>query len=162
MAKKAPDPMEQNPAPDFTLPANGDSEVSLSDFRGRKTVVLYFYPKDNTSGCAREACAFRDNLSALEKRDAVVLGVSRDSIASHDKFVAKLDLPFLLLSDQDETVCELYGVMKEKMMYGKKRRGIERSTFIIDREGIVRKVFRKVKVDGHVEQVLDVLNAIAI
>ncbi len=144
-------------APDFTLPAGDGSKVSLKDFKGKKQVVLYFYPKDNTSGCTREACAFRDNMKTLDGSDAVVLGVSRDSIASHQKFAEKFDLPFLLLSDEKEVVCKKYDAIKEKNMYGKKVLGIVRSTFVIDKKGKIKKIFRNVKVEGHVEQVLAAL-----
>jgi peroxiredoxin Q/BCP len=140
-------------APDFTLQANTGEEVSLSDFRG-KTVVLYFYPKDNTPGCTAEACDFRDRHEEFADLDVVILGVSRDPVASHQKFAVKHGLPFLLLSDVDEEVCRKYDVLKEKTMFGKKVMGIERSTFIIDREGRIAKVYRKVKVPGHVEEAL--------
>jgi peroxiredoxin Q/BCP len=140
-------------APDFTLQANTGEEVSLSDFRG-KTVVLYFYPKDNTPGCTAEACDFRDRHEEFADLDVVILGVSRDPVASHQKFAVKHGLPFLLLSDVDEEVCRKYDVLKEKTMFGKKVMGIERSTFIIDREGRIVKVYRKVKVPGHVEEAL--------
>lgn len=145
-------------APDFTLPASGGGLVSLKDYNGEKQVVLYFYPKDNTSGCTKEACAFRDKIDLFERADAVVLGVSRDSMASHEKFIAKFGLPFLLLSDEKEEVCKLYDVIKEKNMYGKKVLGIERSTFLIGKDGKIKKIFRKVKVDGHVEKVLEMMS----
>ncbi len=148
---------EGKAAPAFTLPANDGSKVSLSSFKGKKQVILYFYPRDHTSGCTREACAFRDSMPKVKAEGAVVLGVSRDSLASHEKFTAKLDLPFLLLSDGDGKVCEKYGVIKEKTMYGKKVKGIERSTFVIDTDGKIKKVFRKVRVDGHVAEVLAAL-----
>jgi peroxiredoxin Q/BCP len=135
------------------LQANTGEEVSLSDFRG-KTVVLYFYPKDNTPGCTAEACDFRDRHEEFADLDVVILGVSRDPVASHQKFAVKHGLPFLLLSDVDEEVCRKYDVLKEKTMFGKKVMGIERSTFIIDREGRIVKVYRKVKVPGHVEEAL--------
>jgi peroxiredoxin Q/BCP len=148
---------EGKPAPALTLPASDGTKVSLRDFKGTKQVVLYFYPKDNTPGCTREACDFRDQAARLKRKGAVVLGVSRDSLASHDKFIRKFALPFLLLSDEDGAICEKYDVIREKNLYGKKVRGIERSTFVIDRDGKVRKVFRKVKVDGHVDEVLAAL-----
>jgi peroxiredoxin Q/BCP len=148
---------EGKAAPAFTLPASDGTQVSLRDFKGKKQVVLYFYPKDHTSGCTREACAFRDTLARIKRKSAVVLGVSRDTIASHEKFIAKLELPFLLLSDEDSAVCEKYDVIKEKTLYGKKVKGIERSTFIIDKQGKIKKIFRKVKVDGHVDDVLAAL-----
>jgi peroxiredoxin Q/BCP len=151
------DVKEGKAAPAFSLPASNGEKVLLSAFCGKKQVVLYFYPKDNTSGCTRQACAFRDNLKAIKKKNAVVLGVSRDSMKSHDKFTEKFNLPFLLLSDENEEVCKKYGVMKEKNMYGRKVMGIERSTFVIGADGKVKKVFRKVKVDGHVDEVLAAL-----
>jgi thioredoxin-dependent peroxiredoxin len=144
---------EGDKAPDFTLDASNGEKVSLSDYRG-KIVVLYFYPKDMTPGCTTQACDFRDFHSDFEKLGVVVLGLSRDPLSSHEKFIAKHELPFLLLSDPDARVCETYGVFKEKNMYGKKVMGIERSTFIIDREGVIAKAYRKVKVAGHVEEVL--------
>ncbi|MXQ55570.1 thioredoxin-dependent thiol peroxidase [Shimazuella alba] len=140
-------------APDFTLLSNKGPEVSLSDFRG-KNVVLYFYPKDNTPGCTTEACDFRDAHQHFADVNAVILGVSRDNAASHRKFVDKYDLPFLLLSDTEETVCKEYDVLKEKTMFGKTGVGIERSTFIIDGEGKIVKIFRKVKVKDHVAEAL--------
>lgn len=146
-------------APDFTLKSSDGNDVSLSDFKGKK-VVLYFYPKDNTPGCTKEACQFRDNINTVENKDAVILGVSLDDIESHKKFIEKFNLPFILLSDPDAKVSTEYGVYKEKNMYGKKKMGIERSTFIIDKKGIVKKIFRKVKVDGHVDEILEVLDNI--
>lgn len=147
---------EGSKAPDFTLMGSDDREHKLSDYKGRK-IILYFYPKDNTPGWTNEATSFRDSLSQIKELNSVVLGVSRDSIASHKKFAAKYALPFVLLSDEDETVCNLYGVLKEKNMYGKKVMGIERSTFVIDENGIIKKIFRKVKIDGHVENVISAL-----
>ncbi|AGB18837.1 thioredoxin-dependent thiol peroxidase [Thermoanaerobacterium thermosaccharolyticum] len=146
-------------APDFTLKSSDGNNVSLSDFKGKK-VVLYFYPKDNTPGCTKEACQFRDNINTVKNKDAVILGVSLDDIESHKKFIEKFNLPFILLSDSDAKVSTEYGVYKEKNMYGKKKMGIERSTFIIDKKGIVKKIFRKVKVDGHVDEILEVLDNI--
>ena len=143
----------------FTLPADGGGEVSLKDFRG-KTVVLYFYPKDDTSGCTAEACAFRDALPDFSKVKAQVLGISRDPVKSHDKFKAKYDLTFPLLSDEDGKVCEAYGVWVEKSMYGRKYMGIERSTFVIDGKGVIRNVWRKVKVPGHAEAMLEAAAAL--
>lgn len=140
-------------APDFTLPADGGGSASLSALRGRP-VVLYFYPKDDTSGCTAEACGFRDAAPDFSKVDAQVLGVSRDSVAKHDKFKAKYDLNFPLLSDVDGKVCEAYGTWIEKSMYGVKYMGVERATFLIDPEGRLARVWRKVKVKGHVEEVL--------
>ncbi|MGB9679928.1 MAG: thioredoxin-dependent thiol peroxidase [Thermoanaerobacteraceae bacterium] len=146
-------------APNFVLNNHEGKKVSLSDFIGKK-VVLYFYPKDNTPGCTKEACSFRDNIKPIEEKNAVVLGISTDDEVSHKKFIDKLNLPFILLSDKDAKVSLDYGVYKEKNIYGKKKMGIERSTFIIDTKGIIRKIYRKVKVDGHVEQVLEALNEI--
>jgi peroxiredoxin Q/BCP len=143
-----------DPAIEFTLDATNGRKVSLSEFRGQN-VVLFFYPKDNTPGCTMEACEFRDKHAAFAELDTVVLGISRDSIASHEKFIKKHDLPFLLLSDPDGTVCTAYDVLKEKNMFGKKSIGIVRSTFVIDREGKLAKVDYKVKVAGHVEEVLN-------
>ncbi|MTV48155.1 thioredoxin-dependent thiol peroxidase [Heliobacillus mobilis] len=141
-------------APDFTLPASNGEEVSLSQFRG-SYVVLYFYPKDNTAGCTTEAQEFRDLHGQFLDKNTVVLGVSRDSVTSHGKFITKQELPFLLLSDGDSTLCNLYQVLKEKNMYGKKSIGIERSTFIIDPDGVITHIFRKVKAAGHAAKVLD-------
>ena len=146
-------------APDFTLPTDGAGKLTLSKLKGRK-VILYFYPKDDTSGCTAEACGFRDNLPHFGKTDAVVIGVSRDSVASHDKFKKKHELPFALASDEDGKVCEAYGTWVEKSMYGRKYMGIERATFLIDEKGVIRNVWRKVKVGGHVEAVLDAAKAI--
>ena len=140
--------------PNFTLIGSDKKEHSLKDYLGKK-VVLYFYPRDNTPGCSTEACDFRDNNSTIEDMNAIVIGVSRDSLKSHDKFIEKFNLPFLLLSDENETVCNLFEVIKEKNMYGKKVMGIERSTFIINEEGILVKEYRKVKVKGHVESDLE-------
>jgi thioredoxin-dependent peroxiredoxin len=140
-------------APDFTLPASNGKEVSLHDFRG-KNVVLYFYPKDNTPGCTKESCDFRDNAGQFEAKNTIILGVSTDSLASHDKFIKKYDLPFILLSDTDAAVSKLYDVYKLKKNFGKEYMGIERSTFIIDKEGQLAREYRKVKVDGHVEEAL--------
>ncbi|WP_022727168.1 thioredoxin-dependent thiol peroxidase [Fodinicurvata sediminis] len=144
---------EGQKAPDFTMPTDGGGKISLSELRGRK-VVLYFYPRDDTSGCTKEACGFRDSLPDFFGTDAVVIGVSRDSVKSHDKFKDKHNLNFTLASDEDGSVCEAYGTWVEKSMYGKKFMGIERSTFLIDEEGVLRKIWRKVKVNGHVDAVL--------
>ena len=148
---------EGKKAPDFELPSSEGGEVKLKDLRG-KTVVLYFYPKDDTPGCTREACAFRDNQAALKKKGIVVLGVSGDSLASHGKFKAKYKLSFPLLSDPDKVVAKKYGAWGEKVLYGKKTVGMIRSTFVIDGEGVVRKVFPRVKVDGHAEKVLEAVS----
>ena len=141
------------PAPDFTLPTDGGGRIRLKDQRGRK-VVLYFYPKDDTSGCTAEACGFRDRMPELARHGIAVIGVSRDSVASHDKFKSKYGLPFTLASDLDGKVSEAYGTWIEKSMYGRTYMGVDRATFLIDEKGIVRAVWRKVKVPGHVEEVL--------
>lgn len=141
-------------APDFSLPADGDKTVSLGDYKGQK-LILYFYPKDDTSGCTKEGCAFEENLKTLCKSNTAVVGVSKDSIKRHDKFKEKYDLTFPLISDEESDLCERYGVWKEKSMYGRKYMGIERSTFLIDEEGKIKKIWRKVKVTGHVEEVLE-------
>ncbi|MCF0147897.1 MAG: thioredoxin-dependent thiol peroxidase [Clostridium sp.] len=143
-------------APDFTLMGSDGKEHKLKDYRGKK-VILYFYPKDNTPGCTTEACDFRDNIDQISELNAVVLGVSKDNLNSHSKFIEKFNLPFVLLSDEDKVVCDLYDVIKEKNMYGKKVLGIERSTFIIDENGKLIKEFRKVKVKDHIEEVLSSL-----
>jgi len=143
-------------APDFTLLSDEGAEVTLSSLRGQK-VVLYFYPKDDTPGCTIQACDFRDAAPAFEKLDAVVLGVSADSAESHAKFRQKFDLNFPLLVDEDHAVCEAYGVWKEKSMYGKKFMGIERSTFLIDEQGVVAEIWRRVKPKGHAEMLQEVL-----
>ncbi len=140
-------------APAFKLPSTDGRIHSLNDFAGKK-IVLYFYPKDMTPGCTTEACLFRDNYSELQKRGAVILGISADSIQSHQKFVDKHKLPFLLLSDQNREVSKAYGVWKQKSFLGKKYFGIERSTFIINEEGKIKTIFRKIKVAGHIEEVL--------
>ena len=140
--------------PNFSLIGSDKKEHSLSEYKGKK-IVLYFYPRDNTPGCSTEACDFRDNNSIIEDMNAIVIGVSRDSLKSHDKFIEKFNLPFLLLSDEDETLCNLFGVIKEKNMYGKKVMGIERSSFIINEEGVLVKEYRKVKVKGHIDSILE-------
>lgn len=143
-------------APDFSLAGSDGKTHKLSDYKGKK-VILYFYPKDNTPGCTTEACDFRDNITTINDLNAVVLGISKDNLNSHNKFIEKFNLPFVLLSDEDKVVCELYDVIKEKNMYGRKTLGIERSTFIIDDNGNLIKEFRKVKVKGHIEEVLEAL-----
>jgi peroxiredoxin Q/BCP len=143
-------------APDFSLSASGGTIHSLSQYRGQK-LVLYFYPRDNTPACTNEAREFGAGYEEIRALGAVVLGVSRDSISAHEKFSAKNELPFVLLSDIDGTVCKLYQVLREKNMYGKKVIGIERSTFLIDETGIITHIFRKVKVAGHVGAVLAAL-----
>ena len=145
-------------APDLSLPDQSGETVSLKDFKG-KQVVLYFYPKDDTPGCTKEACSFRDSEAALKKAGAVVLGVSMDGQTSHQKFITKFKLPFTLLSDEDAAVSKAYGVYKLKNMYGRTYWGLERSTFVIDPAGKLKAIFRKVKVDGHTEEVLDALKA---
>lgn len=144
---------EGDKAPDFSLPADGGKTVSLADYKGKK-LVLYFYPKDNTPGCTQESCDFRDNLTAFDKGGVAVLGISKDSVEKHDKFKEKHGLNFPLLSDEKGTMCEDYGVWTEKNMYGKKFMGIERSTFLIDETGIIRRIWRKVKVKDHAAEVL--------
>jgi peroxiredoxin Q/BCP len=140
-------------APKFKLPAVPKGPIALADYLKKKNVVLYFYPRDDTPGCTTEACGFRDDLPAFEAADAVILGISADSTESHEKFRAKFDLPFPLLADEDHAVCEKYGVWVEKNMYGKKSMGIQRATFLIDKQGKIAAVWPKVKVDGHVEEV---------
>lgn len=143
-------------APEFDLPSSAGGRVSLKTLRG-KTAVLYFYPRDNTPGCTREACAFRDAAGEIKKLGAIVLGVSPDSLDAHDKFRTQFELRFPLLSDADKRVAKAYGAFGEKVMYGKKTLGMIRSTFVIDGRGIVRHVFPRVKVDGHVDEVLAAL-----
>ncbi|MDH5588499.1 MAG: thioredoxin-dependent thiol peroxidase [Gemmatimonadota bacterium] len=143
-------------APDFTLPTDGGEDVTLSGLRGRK-VVLYFYPKDDTSGCTVQACDFRDSLPRFQGIDAVILGVSPDSVDSHRRFREKFGLNFPLLADEEKTVCELYGVWKEKSMYGRNYMGVERSTFLIDENGTVLEAWRDVKAEGHAERVAEAL-----
>jgi peroxiredoxin Q/BCP len=143
-------------APAFSLPSDDGGTVALKDLKGRK-VVLYFYPKDDTSGCTAEACEFRDRWAAVQKKGAVVLGVSPDGVKSHGKFKEKYDLPFPLLADEDHAVAEAYGVWGEKSMYGRKYFGILRTTFVIDEAGRVAKVFEKVKPKGHAAEVLAAL-----
>ena len=143
-------------APDFSLQNQDGKKISLKDFIGRK-VVLYFYPKDDTSGCTKEACSFSDNLPKFSKVDTVILGVSPDSVKSHKKFSEKYKLKFDLLADEEKKVVEKYGVWKEKSMYGRKYMGVERTTFIIDERGKIKTIFNKVKVDGHDKEVLAAL-----
>ena len=143
-------------APDFSLLNQDEKKISLKDFIGQK-VVLYFYPKDDTSGCTKEACNFSDDLPKFSKIDAAILGVSPDSVKSHKKFSEKYKLKFDLLSDDEKKVVEKYGVWKEKSMYGRKYMGVERTTFIIDENGKIEKIFNKVKVDGHNKEVLEAL-----
>lgn len=144
-------------APDFTLPADDGSMIKLSALRGKK-VLLYFYPKDNTPGCTKEACDIRDQFSDFKKRKVEVFGVSKDSIARHAKFKEKYTLPFTLLEDKNADVCEAYGVINKKSLFGKTFLGIQRSTFLIDETGKIQQIWRKVKVTGHVEQILNELS----
>jgi len=146
-------------APDFVLPTDGGGTVKLSQLKG-KPVVLYFYPKDDTPGCTKEACGFRDSMPSLTRAGATVIGVSRDSVARHDKFKAKHNLNFTLASDEDGKVCEAYGTWVEKSLYGRKYMGIDRATFLIDGKGVIRNVWRKVKVPGHVDEVLAAVKAL--
>ena len=143
-------------APDFNVSTDAGQKVKLSDFKGKK-IVLYFYPKDDTPGCTKEACAFRDGISEIKDRGAVVLGVSTDSVDSHKKIKSKFELNFPLLADTDKKIVEAYGVWKEKINYGKKYMGIERTTFIINKEGKISHIFPKVKVDEHYDEVIDAL-----
>ena len=145
-------------APDFSLPSGTGDTLALKRLRG-KQVVLYFYPKDDTPGCTKEACGFRDDITRIEQANTVVLGISTDDLTSHQKFSKKYGLPFTLLSDENAAVSKAYGVYKQKSMYGKTYWGIERSTFVIDERGKLKAVFPKVKVEGHVEDVMNVLGA---
>jgi peroxiredoxin Q/BCP len=149
---------EGTAAPSFSLQNDSGETVSLSDFKG-KTVVLYFYPKDDTPGCTKEACDFRDNEKTFKKKDTVILGVSADSVASHDKFKKKYGLPFQLLADPEKKTIQSYGVWKEKSMYGKKYMGIERTTFVIGPDGKIVKIYPKVSVTGHIETILQSLSS---
>jgi thioredoxin-dependent peroxiredoxin len=144
---------------DFALPATGGTTFKLSAARG-KSLVIYFYPKDNTPGCSTESQQFRDLYDAFHKAGCEVVGISRDSLKSHENFKAKFTLPFALLSDAEETVCTQFGVMKMKHMYGKQVRGIERSTFVLDKHGVLRHEWRGVKVDGHAQQVLEIVQSL--
>lgn len=143
-------------APNFNLPTDGGGKAKLSDYKGKK-LVLYFYPKDDTSGCTKEACGFKDNLKQFEKLDCAVLGVSKDSVEKHNKFKEKYKLNFPLASDEDGKVCEAYEVWVQKSMYGRKYMGIERATYLIDENGKIEQIWRKVKVPGHVEEILKTL-----
>jgi thioredoxin-dependent peroxiredoxin len=146
-------PIVREMAPDFTAETDSGEQITLSSLRGKK-VVLYFYPKDNTSGCSREACDFRDNLEAFTSKDAVILGVSPDSVKSHQNFKAKHELPFLLVADPEKEIVAKYGVFVEKQNYGRTYMGVVRTTFLIDEAGKIEKIYNKVKVAGHVEAVL--------
>ena len=143
--------------PDFKGRITNDLIIKLSDYKGQN-IVIYFYPKDNTPGCTKEGEDFRDYFEDFKKNNTIIIGVSRDSVASHDKFTCKYNFPFKLISDEDEKVCELFDVIKEKNMYGRKYMGIERSTFLINHDGILVNEWRKVRVKGHVEKVLEALN----
>ena len=143
-------------APNFTLPTDGEGKITLSKLKGEK-VIIYFYPKDDTPGCTKESCGFNDNLSKLNKLNVRVIGISKCSVQKHDKFKAKYDLKFPLASDENSDVCEQYGTWGEKNMYGKKYMGIERSTFLIDEKGKIAEIWRKVKVNGHVDAVIEAI-----
>ncbi|MCI0529917.1 MAG: thioredoxin-dependent thiol peroxidase [Nitrospira sp.] len=151
---------EGEQAPDFSLPSSEGRNISLKDFKGKKSVVLYFYPKDDTPGCTKEACGFRDMIRQFEAKDSMILGVSLDDESSHKKFIQKYSLPFTLLSDVDHQMSTAYGVYKEKNMYGKTYWGIERTTFVIDKAGRIAKIFPKVKVDNHISEVLDFIKTL--
>lgn len=146
-------------APDFSLSSDQHKTVSLHDLRGKK-VILYFYPRDNTPGCTREACDFRDDLNRFEKCNAEILGISKDNPQRHEKFKQKYGLTFTLLADEHGDVCEAYGVINKKSLFGRSFLGVQRSTFLIDEQGIIRAIWRKVKVTGHTHEVLDELNKI--
>ncbi len=152
---------EGDPAPGFTLPSSTGQSISLADYRGKQSVVLYFYPKDDTPGCTIEACGFRDTIGDYRKAGAAVLGVSLDNLNSHQKFVDKFSLPFPLLSDEEHAVADAYGVYLLKQMYGREYWGIERTTFLIDKQGKIAKIYPKVKVDDHHYQVLKDIKAIS-
>ena len=147
-------------APDINLPASDGTKVTLKQFKGVKNVVLYFYPKDDTPGCTAEACNFRDEIKSIHKLDAVVLGVSPDSVVKHEKFIEKFALPFLLLSDEEKKTCRDYGVWVEKSMYGRKYMGVARTTFIINKQGKIAKIFEKVRPKDHAQEVLQTLQEI--
>lgn len=144
-------------APDFSTLSDQQQTISLTDFRGRK-VILYFYPKDNTPGCTQQACDFRDNVLNFENKNTLVIGISKDSSQTHQKFKQKYTLPFTLLADKNGDICEAYGVINKKSLFGRSFLGIQRSTFLIDETGIIRAIWRKVKINGHSQQVLDELN----
>jgi len=151
-------PVIGKPAPDFSLPSTTGEAISLRQFKGKKTVVLYFYPKDETPGCTREACDFRDHSADFERVGVVLLGVSTDNLESHQHFRDKHHLPFTLLADEDATVSKMYGVYKQRNLYGKKYMGIERTTFVIDKTGRIAQIYPKVKVEGHIENLLEFLD----
>jgi thioredoxin-dependent peroxiredoxin len=152
--------MTENQKVTFDLPGNSNKNVNLADYKGSKNIVLYFYPKDDTPGCTTESKDFRDNIEKFSALDTVVIGISKDSVVSHDKFIAKYDLPFDLASDEDLKVCNQYAVWVEKSMYGRKYMGIERSTFLIDKNQNIAKEWRNVKVKGHVTEVLEEIERI--
>jgi thioredoxin-dependent peroxiredoxin len=150
---------EGQKAPEFTAPTiNGN--ISLSEFKGEKTVVLYFYPKDDTPGCTKEACFFRDMQAEFDAVGSVILGVSTDTVKSHEKFAEKYHLPFPLLADEDKSISNAYDVLKEKTNYGRTYIGVERTTFAIDKDGVVRKIWPKVSVEGHIDEVLDFMKGL--
>jgi peroxiredoxin Q/BCP len=151
---------EGQKAPDFSLPGSGGKDVSLKDFKGKQPVVLYFYPKDDTPGCTVEACEFGAGHSRFEKTGAVVLGVSPDSLASHDRFIQKFKLPFVLLADEEKKVIQRYGLWVQKSMYGREYMGVQRATFLIDKQGKVAKAWPKVTPKGHAEKVLEAIKAL--
>jgi len=148
---------ELKKAPDFRAPSSNGKEVSLKDYAGKKRVVLYFYPKDDTPGCTKEACGFRDSIKTIDKTNAVILGVSPDGVASHDKFTKKFNLPFILLADEDKKIAKAYGVWVKKSLYGREYMGVARSTFIIGKSGKIEKIYEKVKPDIHPQEVLEFL-----
>ncbi|MBN1586501.1 MAG: thioredoxin-dependent thiol peroxidase [Candidatus Omnitrophica bacterium] len=146
---------EGDKAPAFNVPSTLGKKIALKDFKGSQRVVLYFYPKDDTPGCTVEACGFRDKFDEIEELNAMILGVSPDSIEKHDKFIDKHELPFVLLSDEDHSLCEAYGVWVEKNNYGKKYMGVQRATFIIDTDGKIGKIYPRVKAEGHNDEVIE-------
>jgi len=149
---------EGDTAPDFKAASSDGKQISLKDLKG-KQIILYFYPKDDTPGCTVEACGFRDGIKKIQKQDAIVLGVSPDSVASHNKFIDKFKLPFILLADEEKKICQAYGVWVEKSMYGKKYMGVARTTFIIGKDSRIEKIYEKVKPEGHTQEVLEHLAA---
>ncbi len=155
-----PLPQEGTKAPDFTLPSSNGQTISLKDLKG-KNVVVYFYPKDNTPGCTVQACGFRDTHQAIEKHNAVILGVSPDNLKSHDKFIQKFKLPFTLLADEEKKMANDYGVWVEKSMYGRKYMGVTRTTFVIDQKGVIAKIFGKVTPKDHEKEVIEVLKGLS-
>lgn len=148
---------EGSKAPEFSLPASNGKTISLKDFKGKQRVILYFYPKDDTPGCTVEACGFRDSVKKIESQAAVVLGVSPDGTESHNRFIEKFKLPFLLLADEDQSVCKAYGVWVKKNMYGREYMGVARTTFVIGKDGKIEKIYEKVKPEGHAEEIIALL-----